>query len=927
MVIRPISQTIASIEEIEATYRPGLLASVFEHLRTLGIGAEGREYVRQAAQAPSRRESSSARSMSGACPVEKMGVTIGFESRTLELPAILVMAHDKSVRAFFNQPSRITLTYRVNGRTRSYLQTPDFLGIRDSGVALIECRPLQAVVERAKKEPELFALVDGRWICPPAMRAAEAMGFTHEVWTEESFSTTQLKNYRLLEDYFGAATVVPGSDAAIPAIVDVLRTHGRRSIESLLAETRDVATIDHVYSAIARGIAACDLTDVPVSAHDLCHVYRDAATMRAFGQSSLTAREARAWTSSWALSVSPGTMLSWADVPWQIVNVGTGEITLLSHEDLHQTLPLAVFDSLVTSGKIQPLAEPVAKPECEPEIAAFIARASEKDLRCASLRLDRIGKYLSGSGRAPTGRTERRYLALYREAEAAYGNGFPGLIPGYSRCGNRSPRLLRDVLAIVLKRITSDFRDPANVRAKHVYGLIAADCKERALPSPSYSWFCRFIKKLPKHSTLKSRAGAKAAYGIEARVDAPANVDSVHTERPFERAHVDHTLVDVETIFSETSHNLGRVWLTLMVDHHSRRVLGFYLSYDPPSYRSVLMVMRDCVRRHGRLPDSMVVDGGKEFKSTWFAVACARYNVTVIYRPITKPRFGGQGERLFGTVNTNFIHYLTGNTQLRKNVRQMTEEVNPDRLAVWTLRDLNSALEKYLFEIYDQLDHSELLMAPRQKFEIGMRKHGVRSQRLIPYGPSFLVNTCPSTPKGEARVQADGVKINYIYYNHPLLARHLGSDVPVRYEPFDMSRAWAFVDRRWIPLQSRFAQTLRHRSEREIALATAEWRKRRSDVERTRLTDFKLVKFLQEIDQTETLLMERRRAAEERRKRLEAQEEPDEFGDGRESTDAFTAEDQIAEPNSQTRMHDVDSDALTSAFLGSADVNDLCETY
>ncbi len=927
MIVESNVPSVTTIEEVEAAYLPGLIAAVFAHLRKLRIGAEGREYIRQAALAPSRRERSSAKSMSGACPVKKMGVAIGFESRTLELPTVQVLARDPTVLAFFNQPPKIKLTYRVNGRSRSHLQTPDYLAIRESCVALIECKPLQAVRERAQKEPGYFVYVNRRWVCPPAMRAAEAMGFTHEVWTEEDFSPTQLKNYRLLEDYFDQSTVIAGSETAIPALVEALKTHAVRSIGQLLADTREVSTIDHVYSAIAQDLVACDLTDLPVSAHDLCRVYRDTATMQALGCSRVAAREASVWTSTQVLPLSIGTRFEWDGVLWEIVNVGNDEIALLSQNDTHQTLPRTVFERLVADNKIRPADEVIAQPRPETEIADFIARASENDLRTANLRLDRLGKYLKGTGRAPTSRTDRRHIALYRKAEAAYGNGFVGLIPGFSRSGNRSPRLLKDVLEIVTARIASDFRNPAQVKVKHVYGLIVADCKERALPEPSYTWFCRFVKKLPKHSTLKSRAGVKAAYSIEPRVDASDGVDSVNTERPFERAHSDHTLVDVETIFGETSHNLGRVWLTLMVDHHSRRVLGFYLSYDPPSYRSVLMVMRDCVRRYGRLPDSVVVDGGKEFQGTWFGVTCARYHVTVIYRPISKARFGGQVERLFGTVNSNFVHYLTGNTQLRKNVRQMTDAVDPDRLAVWTLPELHCVLERYLFEVYDELDHRELLMSPRQKFTLGLRLHGTRPQRLIPYDKSFLVNTCPSTPKGKARVQADGVRINYIYYNSPVLARHLGTDVPVRYEPFDMSRAYAFVDRCWVVLKSRFAETLRYRSEREVELATTEWRKRRSVVERTRLTDAKLVEFLREIDQTETLLLERRRAAEERRKRLEAQEECDDFeGDTTSSASDIPSEEK-APPVQDVRPGANATPDLATDLLFTDDETGLCETY
>ena len=63
----------------------------------------------------------------------------------------------------------------------------------------------------------------------------------------------------------------------------------------------------------------------------------------------------------------------------------------------------------------------------------------------------------------------------------------------------------------------------------------------------------------------------------------------------------------------ETGQLLGPSWLTLLIDAYSRRVLGRTVTFDPPSYRSVMMVIRECVRRHARLPEVLVVDGGKEF--------------------------------------------------------------------------------------------------------------------------------------------------------------------------------------------------------------------------------------------------------------------------------------------------------------------------
>lgn len=38
-----------------------------------------------------------------------------------------------------------------------------------------------------------------------------------------------------------------------------------------------------------------------------------------------------------------------------------------------------------------------------------------------------------------------------------------------------------------------------------------------------------------------------------------------------------------------------------------------------------MMILRECVRRHGQLPQIVVIDGGPEFQSTYFEALLARY--------------------------------------------------------------------------------------------------------------------------------------------------------------------------------------------------------------------------------------------------------------------------------------------------------------
>ncbi len=88
-----------------------------------------------------------------------------------------------------------------------------------------------------------------------------------------------------------------------------------------------------------------------------------------------------------------------------------------------------------------------------------------------------------------------------------------------------------------------------------------------------------------------------------------------HGGRPFARAHLDHTELDLVLVSSVTGKPLARPWATFMTDAYSRRVLACYVTFDPPSYRSAMMAFRLCVQRYGRLPQELVVDQGPEFGS------------------------------------------------------------------------------------------------------------------------------------------------------------------------------------------------------------------------------------------------------------------------------------------------------------------------
>ena len=160
------------------------------------------------------------------------------------------------------------------------------------------------------------------------------------------------------------------------------------------------------------------------------------------------------------------------------------------------------------------------------------------------------------------------------------------------------------------------------------WAALTLACENQGILAPSYKTFLSIaVRKRPRFQQTLEREGQRAAYQQDCFYWELDQRTPRHGDRPFEIVHIDHTELDVQSVCSRTGQNLGRPWLTLLTDAFSRRILALHLTYDPPSYRSCMMVLRECVRRHARLPQIVVVDNGGEFKSTYFETLLAQSQI------------------------------------------------------------------------------------------------------------------------------------------------------------------------------------------------------------------------------------------------------------------------------------------------------------
>jgi transposase InsO family protein len=563
------------------------------------------------------------------------------------------------------------------------------------------------------------------------------------------------------------------------------------------------------------------------------------------------------------IDLAIGTSLLWDSKALTIIYIGEREITLRGESENLISLKIEEVEALIQRGKIRVFSSQTPSTVNAQAWQQFY-QASPEDQAEALRRYQIIEPYLKGENReneTTSFRTIRDWKAKYLTAQQKYGCGYVGLLSYRQKKGNRNRKLPQASVDLMNQFITDDYETLKQKRMWSVYCALSEACEQKGLIAPSYKTFTLEVKKRSSYEQTKKRQGRRAAYSKEVFYWELNKTTPKHGSRPFEIVHIDHTELDVELVCSQTGRSLGRPWTTFLVDAYSRRLLAVYLTFDSPSYRSCLMALRLCVQRHGRLPQTIVVDNGAEFHSIYFETLLATFECTKKHRPAAKGRFGAVCERLFGTTNTQFIDNLLGNTQITKNVRQVTKSVNPKNQAVWTLGQLYEKLCTWAYEVYDTLDHPALGQNPREAFALGMIQAGSRSHKIIPYDENFKILTLPTTATGKAKVQPSmGIKINYIYYwanifRDPEIEK---THVPVRYDPFDVGIAYAYVRNCWVKCISQYYANFQGRSEKEIKLASKELIKRFSNhTKKSKVSAKILANFLTSVESEEVLLEQR----------------------------------------------------------------------
>lgn len=776
------------------------------------ISPQGRNFLDKALAEPSRNVQGTRRNLVSDLPCPKMWGNAQAESWSAENALTLEHIFNANIIGYTNQVPPIELLYKgKNNHTVRSRYTGDCLCFDSKrGIVLEEWKPASDRGLLEEKYPGKFLRLEtGEYSSAPITEVLTQWGIQFAVRFSDEVSPIATRNRRFLFPY-----LQPGASqtyvSRLPTLLSMLADMQFRTYTDLIDSGIDVDTLNW---AIATGYVYIDFDSALISTES----------------SALLVFRYRETLEAWQLAVRPDGCRPTSNVPTPHERLRPGDVFLFDGKRLtvsmegatavyavddsqqHVTIDLGVLASAIRGGKV------VLPTQSSREVVVSRFSNSSPASLVRAIKRVQILEALDKGEPIPfedqySASTQRKWRQAIRDGETHGLSPVESLLDFVDKRGFNGTHIDPEFSLILNEWIKTELEDDKNKSAHSIYYDLKGRAEESGFKMIACSSFYERVAKIRSVKSIRASQGFKTAYQLEPSFWMLDQNTPVHCERALELVHLDSTLLDIELRSSLSGEVIGRPWLTLAICAASRRIVGMYLSFRPPSYLSSLMVLADIVQRFGRIPDAVIHDWGSEFKAKDWKNALTSLFIARHTRPKSSPRFGSVIERIFGITMKEFIDNVAGNTKLRKNVRQITPQSDPTTHSGLYLADLYQGLEEYFFNIYDNRKHPATLQPPRAFYEASCISHGFRLHRLKRY--EDILSILMPTAKGRARVidPARGMFVNYRYYGHPLLTdlSLKGGNAVVKPIPFDPGSVLIFLKGNWVVCKSKLDDELNH---------------------------------------------------------------------------------------------------------------------
>lgn len=740
--------------------------------------------------APSRRPTGNYLSVHDTIASRKMKWTRDSESRSVELPLILWCEMSSEVLLYFTQPERIKVSYRNSaGRSITYLITADLLVITTKGPYLVEGKKKAWMDNAIVEEPEKYRLTENGYEYIPAVETASAMGIGYRVSTDRDFTPQFTRNCIFLLNFID--DLGSHREDESEKISECIKNNGNRlKLNKLYDVFSQISVLQGIFHKRLfinfEQELLCDPENTWVYAQ---RNYLDAIRTTISRNNLLTASSIR--------QLVDEKTIWWNDTPFEVLSVTSPPSLSIKLRSNNRLISLSEAD----------LEQLIEQQELYVTVPNDTATGSSERILCSkrSYQIDKaILRHSIISGNRKNDHFSERTLYRLKAKVREGSDALLALISNEDKRGNREPRLSEQELRL-MEEFHRILLQPSAPCVYFVYGKYIKECQKHGLPECSYKTFnARFRKYDPQYITLKQK-GFRAAYAFAPKAreidldwDLPYHGDFI-----FEIVHVDHTPIELTLASKLTGEELeGTLTLSIMYDGHSRIILAIYISFEKPSYRSTMMLLRECYRRFKRLPLFLMADHGPDFESVYFDATLADLGIHKRRRPKSASRHGSIIERVFGTAETELIHTLEGNKQLQKLGRGQSTSHRSEKFAKWTPDEFNTKLKDYAYLHYPTVNRRGISETPNNRWERSLKAFDEMPGTKVLSEASFFISTLPDADGDGCRVLRKN-QLSFKNTTYQLTKKVPGysgakSSVRVKYNPYDYCHIWALVKGHWV---------------------------------------------------------------------------------------------------------------------------------
>lgn len=274
--------------------------------------------------------------------------------------------------------------------------------------------------------------------------------------------------------------------------------------------------------------------------------------------------------------------------------------------------------------------------------------------------------------------------------------------------------------------------------------------------------------------------------------------------RVLQRVEIDHS--PLKLVVGTDAGPIGQPWVTILIDYYSRMVVGFCLSFEPPSYAVLMESLRHAIlpktyvnERYPKvkgswpccgLPEKLVCDRGPDLTSKDLEDAAFQLGFELDFNPPRTPHFKGTVESFFDGLNDQLSASLPGRTFRNWADRA---DYKPDDGPMLSYEALLEIIHICLVDVYARAKHPT---AEITRLEMWQESATVHAPMFPAAADDLLVLLAKHADR---TLTARGIELGGMFYTSDdlmalraeMAAHNVQVDrLSIRYNPWDLGEVW-----------------------------------------------------------------------------------------------------------------------------------------